>query len=103
MAIGMTQSCTQGHELQAVRLEGLVKSKRCESGKEVPVAREMGRETDLSRRRWEMEDGSLGGKVEGEVEGRRSSVEGILWPQDAQKAQKRRGMPEGRGSRVEGA
>ena len=30
-----------------------------------------------------------------EVWGGRSSIEGILWPQDAQKAQKRRGTPEG--------
>jgi hypothetical protein len=51
-------------------------SKKWGGGKGAPVARKMDRETDLSRRRWQIEDGSLGGRLKpmSRVEG--SRVEG---------------------------
>jgi hypothetical protein len=63
------------HHHSELRPAGLAEargSKKWESGKGAPVARKMDRETDLSRRRWQIEDGSLGGRLKpmSRVEGR---------------------------------
>jgi hypothetical protein len=57
---GVSKKCRNGCEATAGQAK---------SGKGAPVARKMDRETDLSRRRWQIEDGSLGGRLKSRVEG----------------------------------